>query len=185
MTRVFVAVGSNINPEANLRAALRALDRFAPVVAVSTVYRTRAEGPSGQPDFYNCVVELRTRTPPRALKFGVLRPIEAELGRRRSADKYAPRTIDLDLILHGRSVLEAEDLVLPDPQIPRRPFLAIPLAELAPGLLRPGARRRVGERALRPVRPASYGMRPLRACTDRLRADVLHARGHVRGKTAS
>jgi 7,8-dihydro-6-hydroxymethylpterin-pyrophosphokinase len=73
------------------------------------------------------------------LKFEVLRRIEAALGRRRGPDKYAPRPIDLDLLLYGDSVVEEPDLVLPDPDLRTRPFLAAALQELAPGLIEPVA----------------------------------------------
>ena len=138
MTRAFVAVGSNINPEENVRAALRALAERTRIVSISTVYQTEPEGSVNQPCFYNCVVEIETDTAPEKLKFEVLREIEASLGRRRTSDKYAPRTIDLDLILYGDLVQDADGVVLPDPDVTRRPFLAVPLAELAPELTLPG-----------------------------------------------
>jgi dihydroneopterin aldolase/2-amino-4-hydroxy-6-hydroxymethyldihydropteridine diphosphokinase len=134
MVRAFVALGSNINPAENFRAALHALARRFERVEVSTVYRSEAEGRPEQPPFYNCVVAIETEMDPLDLKFRVLRTIEAELGRRRTSDKYAPRTIDLDLIVYGDMVLEMEEIVLPDPEISTRPFLSIPLAELAPDL---------------------------------------------------
>lgn len=169
MTRAFVAVGSNIKPSLNVRAALRALALRAPIVAISTVYRTEPEGRPGQPSFYNCVVEIRTEMRPQKLKSQVLRRIEADLGRRRTADKYAPRTIDLDLILYGNLVMDTRELVLPDPQIARRPFLAVPMSELAPDLKLPGTTAKMAELAAKlPV----DGMRPLAAYTGRLRTEI-------------
>ena len=106
MARAFVAIGSNIDAAANVRAAVRALALRMPVVAISTVYRTEPEERPEQPPFYNCVVEINAEIAPLELKFQVLRPIEEALERRRTSDKYAPRTIDLDLILY-------DDLVSP------------------------------------------------------------------------
>ena len=152
-----------------MRAAMHALALRAPIVAISTVYYTKAEGPPGQPAFYNCVVEILTEAAPQELKFHMLRPIEAELGRQRTADKFAPRTIDLDLILYGDLVLVTSDLVLPDPQITDRPFLAIPLNELAPDLKLPGSTSKIADLA---AKLSPNKMRPLTAFTNRLRSDI-------------
>ncbi len=169
MARAFVAVGSNINPEANMHAALRALALRAQVEALSTVYQTEAENHPDRPLFYNCVVKIQTDLSPKALKFEVLRSIEAELGRRRTSDKDAPRTIDLDLILYDALVLKTSRLLLPDPDIARRPFLAIPLLELAPDLVLPGTRSSVAELAAGLPR---NGLQPLQAYTRRLRREL-------------
>jgi 2-amino-4-hydroxy-6-hydroxymethyldihydropteridine diphosphokinase len=138
--RVFVGVGSNIDPEANVRRALGLLAREVRVRAVSTFYRTPAIGDPGGPPFLDGVIEVSTTLPPRALKMDVLRRIEADLGRRRGPDRNAPRPIDLDLLLYGDRV-EKDGLVLPDPDITERPFLALALFELAPCLVLPDSRR--------------------------------------------
>jgi 2-amino-4-hydroxy-6-hydroxymethyldihydropteridine diphosphokinase len=143
--RAFIAVGSNICPEENVRAALLALARQEQIVAVSTIYRTAPEGRPDQPDFYNCVVEIKTKKTPEALKYQVLRQIEAGLGRQRTSDKFAPRSIDLDLMLYNNLVINTDHLVLPDPEIAFRPFLAACLSELAPDLILPGTTSRVAE----------------------------------------
>jgi len=78
------------------------------------------------------VVEIETDRPPRALKHRVLLRIEEQLGRKHSEDKYAPWTIDLDLVLDDDLNLRTEELTLPDPASLQRPFLAIPLRERAP-----------------------------------------------------
>lgn len=170
MARAFVAVGSNIKPAVNVRAAIRALAERAHVMAVSTVYCTEPEGPPGQPPFYNCIVELSTGIPAHELKFQVLRRIESELGRQRTSDKYAARTIDLDLVLYDDLILNAEGLVLPDPDIAVRSFLAVPLSELAPDLTLPGTAARIAELAA--ALPTDK-MRPLRSYTAHLKRQVL------------
>jgi 2-amino-4-hydroxy-6-hydroxymethyldihydropteridine diphosphokinase len=166
--RVFVGVGSNIEPEENVRRALGLLAREVRVRAVSTFYRTPAIGDSGGPPFLDGVVEVSTTLPPRALKLDVLRRIEAQLGRRRGADRYAPRTIDLDLLLYGDRV-ETDGLVLPDPDIAARPFLALALFELAPALVLPG-----GGRALRDVVAGFVDarMEPLGPLSESLRREL-------------
>jgi 2-amino-4-hydroxy-6-hydroxymethyldihydropteridine diphosphokinase len=124
---------------------------------------------SDRPPFYNCVVELATATAPVDLKLSVLRRIEAELGRQRSADKYAPRTIDLDLIAYGDLAVVTADLTLPDPQIAERPFLAVPLSELAPDLVLPGTGRTARDLA---EALSQRPLEPLHAYTQLLRETV-------------
>jgi len=147
MARAFVAVGSNIDPEDNIRRAVRLLARRTRIVAVSTFYRSSPVGPPGQPAFVNGVVEIETDLHPLELKRTVLRRLEACMGRVRTEDKYAPRVIDLDLVIYGDRTADTPELTLPDPQIRTRPFLAVPLAELAPDLPLPGDGRAMRELA--------------------------------------
>jgi len=170
MVRAFVAIGSNIDPAANLRSAVNLLARRLAVTRLSTVYRTEPEGRPKQRQFYNCVVEVRTDLPPLDLKFQVLRQIETQLKRQRTSDIYAPRTIDLDLILYGDLVLAADGLVLPDPDIVRRFFLAAPLAELEPDLILPGSDIRISALAARLPRNKA---RALHSYTAQLRQELL------------
>ena len=139
MTVAYVGLGSNLSPEANIPRALESLAKGVRLDALSTFRRTAPVGPAGQPPFVNGVARIRTDLAPRPFKFEVLRGIEARLGRRRGADKYAPRPIDLDLLLYGDLVVSEPDLVLPDPELRTRPFLAAALLELAPGLVLPVA----------------------------------------------
>lgn len=139
METAYIGLGSNIEPEKNLLEALRHLMPEG-LTRVSTVYRTEPVGLPGQPLFYNCVAEVATSRLPKELKYAVLRPVEEALGRRRDKEnKYSPRQIDLDLILYGSFEI-SDGLVLPDPDIYTRPFLAIPLLELAPKLVFPNGR---------------------------------------------
>lgn len=169
---VFVAFGSNIEPESNLPRAIARLDARAPVRALSTVYLSRAEGAPGAPPFANGVLEVATRLGPRELKFDVLRAVEAEMGRERTADKNAPRPIDLDLILYDERIIKAPDLVLPDPQILVRPYIAVPLCELAPGLTLPGTTSTVRDIVGSLPR---HGLKPLAGLTRRLK-ETYHGR---------
>ena len=173
MARAFISIGSNIDPEHNVLAALLRLGSAARIRAISTVYLTEPVGPPGQPPFYNCVAEIETDLAPRDLKFRLLRGIESELGRKRSSDKFAPRPIDLDLILYDDLVMTEEELTLPDPDITHRPFLAVPLNELAPELVLPGSGVRISEAALAQPRA---GMAPLENYTERLRKEMHHER---------
>jgi 2-amino-4-hydroxy-6-hydroxymethyldihydropteridine diphosphokinase len=173
MARAFVSVGSNIDPEENTARALSALGREARITKISTVYLTEPEGRPEQPLFYNCVVEIETELSPVELKQKVLREIEKRLGRERTEDKYAARTIDLDLVLYDDLVMTTEGLTLPDPDIVRRPFLAVPLLELAPGLVLPGSGLRIAEAA---AALQQNSMKPLKNYTERLRKEVLYGR---------
>lgn len=174
MTRAFVSLGSNIEPEVNTLRAVRLLDRETQVTNISTVYLTEAEGcPGRQPAYYNCVVEIETELPPAELKHRVFRGIEAALGRVRSHNKYDARTIDLDLILYDELVMTSGDLTLPDPDILRRPFFAVPLQELAPGLTLPRYGLRIDDIA---ATFAGNSMKPLTGFTEKIRKDILHGR---------
>jgi len=173
MARAFVSVGSNINPAENTAKAIHALNRETRITKISTVYLTEPKGRPEQPPYYNCVVKFETERSPVELKQRVLRKIEEELGRVRSRDKDAARTVDLDLILYDELVMTTEDLTLPDPDIVRRPFLAIPLQELAPGLLLPGSGLCIDEAAS----TLSQGtMKPLESFTESIRKEILYER---------
>ncbi len=130
----YVAVGSNIDPERNIQEALKALLASVKVTASSTFYRTEPIGRTDIDAFVNGVWEIRTNRSPLDLKHGILGRIERSLGRRRSADRYSPRTIDLDLILYGEQVIDQPELTIPHPDL-ARDFVWIPLMELRPRLL--------------------------------------------------
>lgn len=133
----YIGIGSNVEPEVNIPRALELLAERARLRAISTFYRTAALDRPGQPDFLNGACRIETDLDPRRLKFETLRDIEARLGRRRTADKYGPCTIDLDVLLYGRRVCDEPDLRIPDPDIRARPFVAAPLLELAPDAVLP------------------------------------------------
>jgi 2-amino-4-hydroxy-6-hydroxymethyldihydropteridine diphosphokinase len=148
---VFITLGSNIEPEKNLPRAVRRLAERFTLRAVSRVYRTAPLGSTAQADFLNAAVLIETNLPPLVLKYDVLRPLEASLGRVRGADKNAPRTIDLDIALYGGLILDdpAHRITIPDPEIITRAHLALPLADLAPDFVHPLAGRRLAEIAAR------------------------------------
>ncbi|HHQ42371.1 MAG TPA: 2-amino-4-hydroxy-6-hydroxymethyldihydropteridine diphosphokinase, partial [Chromatiales bacterium] len=139
--RAYVGLGANLgDARASLRRALEALAALpaSRLVAVSSLYRTRPHGPQDQPDFLNAVAALETALAPVEL-LARLQAIEAAAGRRRDGPRWGPRTLDLDLLLHGAARLETPRLVLPHPRIAERPFVLVPLAELDPALEVPGA----------------------------------------------
>ena len=152
MTEAYISLGSNIEPELNMLRAVQSLSRLVRVIGISTVYLTPPVGGMYQPDFLNCVIRVETDIGPRELKFRVLRSVEVALGRVRSRNRYASRTIDLDILMYGDKVLSSPGLKLPDPDIFRRPFLAEPVRELSPGLAIPGSGT---------VRPLTYSVQAL------------------------
>ena len=128
----FIAVGGNLSPQDSIPAALHLLGKKCRLRQISTFYRTKAINRPEQPDYLNGVVHVEYSGDPRSLKFEVLRLIEDALGRVRTKDSYAARTIDLDILLFGSLVINEPGLVIPDPDICCRPFLAADLAELLP-----------------------------------------------------
>ncbi|MHB9027863.1 MAG: 2-amino-4-hydroxy-6-hydroxymethyldihydropteridine diphosphokinase [Candidatus Latescibacterota bacterium] len=171
MARVFVAIGSNIDPGKNVREALTLLADRVRIVQISTFYLTGALDRPDQARYCNGVVEIEADIPPGELKNGILRSIESRLGRVRSDDRYAPRTIDLDLILYDCLVVNTTKLVLPDPEIMHRPFVAFPLEELAPDLILPGSGRSIQEITGCLSRK---DMEPLTGYSNLLRREILH-----------
>lgn len=135
MTRVLVAAGSNIEPERNLAAAMRELAQAFPGARFSTAYRNAAVGFEGD-DFINLVVAFDTDLAPEAI-LATLHGIEARCGRERGAAKWAPRTMDLDLLLCGDLVREGEGYRLPRPDLVRRAYILGPAAQLAPLMRHP------------------------------------------------
>ncbi len=134
---VYISVAANIDPEENIPRALDLLREKGKLKALSTFYRTQALARPEQPDYLNGVICFLTPQEPRALKFETLRPIETTLGRVRRADKYAARSMDLDILLFGDRVQKDPELQIPDPDLRSRIFLLIPLLELAPDLALP------------------------------------------------
>ncbi len=142
MNRIFLLLGSNIDKEVNLPAAVAILCRMCQVIELSSVYETIPMGLKEQPNFFNMAVLIETDLDPCQLKLQIIQPIEIELQRQRSADKNAPRTIDLDIVLYNDEIFDYipdSDRLhhLPDPDILRFAHVAVPIAELAPNKLHP------------------------------------------------
>lgn len=136
---VVIALGSNIEPRENLPRALERLRRLLTLTAVSPVYETAPVGSGAAPVFLNAAVRSATHRSPGDLKWQLLRPIETELGRVRTGDRNAPRTLDLDLVLYGGLVLRdpEQGLTLPDPDLLLHAHLALPAADVAGELRHP------------------------------------------------
>ena len=137
-----IALGSNLESrfgdrEANLREAVRRIEKLGEVRAVSSFYDTEPVGYLEQPRFLNGALLLATDLDPRTLMQELL-AVERAMGRERvGAIAKGPRVIDLDLLLYGDWVLWAEELILPHPRMEERRFVLEPLAEIAPEWVHP------------------------------------------------
>lgn len=137
--RAYIGLGSNLDaPIAQVRKALAALAQLprSRLVAVSPLYRTPPLGPADQPDYINAVAALDTELEPLAL-LDELQQIENWQGRVRGPLRWGPRTLDLDLLLYGDSVIASERLTVPHPGLRERPFVIFPLQAIAPELRLP------------------------------------------------
>ena len=125
---VYLGLGSNISPELNLPRALELLREDVELVKTSSIWETPPVGSTG-PNFLNAAALIKTGLSEEALRSQVLKKIEAQLGRIRTPDQNAPRTIDLDILIFDGKIR--------DDQIWERAYLALPLSELNPGLTHP------------------------------------------------
>lgn len=143
MPWVWVSLGSNLRREDSLRLAVRALRAHYGELTLSPVYESAAVGFSGEP-FLNLVTGFDTSEPLAILRER-LRVIEAAAGRSREREKFAPRTLDLDLLTYGEAVGLIDGYLLPRDEILRYAFVLKPLADVAPEGLHPGTGRSYGD----------------------------------------
>ncbi|MDF1500711.1 MAG: 2-amino-4-hydroxy-6-hydroxymethyldihydropteridine diphosphokinase [Anaerolineales bacterium] len=156
--KAFIALGSNIQPEHYLPRAIVQLEGLGRILAVSNAYQSRAIAAEPQPDYINAAIVFETTLSPLELRER-LRQIEAELDRVRTADKYAARTIDMDIALYGSLILGHPLLQIPDEQIYQRPHLAVTLAECDPDFVHPQTGERLSAIAERLHDPALLTLR--------------------------
>ncbi|WP_343647053.1 2-amino-4-hydroxy-6-hydroxymethyldihydropteridine diphosphokinase [Enterobacter sp.] len=139
MTLAYIAIGSNLaSPLEQVNAAVQALGEIPQtrVVAVSSFYRTPPLGPQDQPDYLNAAVKLETGLDADTLLDNTQR-IELQQGRVRKAERWGPRTLDLDIMLFGDEVISTERLTVPHYDMKNRGFMLWPLFEIAPDLAFP------------------------------------------------
>jgi 2-amino-4-hydroxy-6-hydroxymethyldihydropteridine diphosphokinase len=144
MTEIYLALGANLGDrERNLSVALRRLAPLVRIEAVSSLYETAPVGPQDQPAYLNAVCRGTTGLRPRAL-LRHLQAVEHELGRRGAAHaRWGPRPIDIDLLFYGDDVIDGGELRVPHPELAKRAFVLVPLAEIAPDLQHPEASRTI------------------------------------------
>ena len=151
---VYLSLGANVGDrQANLETAIARLGELGEVKAVSSFYETEPVEFAAQPWFFNCAVALETEMMPRRLLGRVL-AIERAMGRSRLQPK-GPRTIDIDILLFGNSVMDTRELIIPHPALHERRFVLEPLSEIAGGVRHPVFKRTIRE--LRDALPHGAG----------------------------
>jgi 2-amino-4-hydroxy-6-hydroxymethyldihydropteridine diphosphokinase len=143
MPDIYLGLGSNLGAAINLRLAIRELQRHFGELDVSAVYQNAPVGFDGD-DFLNAVVRLRTNLEPKEI-LEILRSIHGAAGRRHDNRRFSPRTLDIDLLLYGRLVVDEAGLRLPRDDVLKYSFVLRPLAELAPDYVHPVTGRTLAE----------------------------------------
>ena len=136
----YIGLGSNLaDPAGQIKAARREIAALANVqeLAFSSLYQSPPMGPQDQPDYVNAVMAVVTTLPPLDL-LRCLQKIEHEQGRVRTGERWGARTLDLDLLLYGDTLIAMPDLIVPHAGLSERAFVLYPLSEIAPQLLVPG-----------------------------------------------
>ena len=144
---IFLGLGSNMNPRQNLGMALAKIRKKFSILGLSHVYETSPVGYARQASFWNLVVEIRTGESPETIRKW-LEVIEGIAGRRRSSNRNAPRTLDIDLLLWGDRIEKNKDFELPHPDIATKAFALFPLLEISPNLVHPSLKKPLIELAV-------------------------------------
>lgn len=140
MVVAYIGLGSNLDePQRQVNRALEELATLPQTRLLnrSSLYRSAPLGPQDQPHYINAVAAVETTLTAGAL-LSELQRLEAEHGRQRGAERWGPRTLDLDLLLYGQERIETPNLCVPHPGLSTRNFVLYPLREIAPGLAVPG-----------------------------------------------
>ncbi|GGD08052.1 2-amino-4-hydroxy-6-hydroxymethyldihydropteridine diphosphokinase [Halopseudomonas salina] len=137
--RCYVGLGSNqAEPAKQLQLACKALDGLPEtrLLSCSQLYRSKPMGPQDQPDYLNAVALIETSLAPLLL-LDKLQQIEQQQGRERKAERWGPRSLDLDMLLYANQQIDTDRLRVPHYHMHARPFVLYPLAELEPDLIMP------------------------------------------------
>ncbi|MCX8065337.1 MAG: 2-amino-4-hydroxy-6-hydroxymethyldihydropteridine diphosphokinase [Candidatus Hydrogenedentes bacterium] len=134
---IYLSLGSNIFPKENIKNSLAMLSKHVVINNISPVFITPPLGGMSQPDYFNCVIEISIKVPmsPVSFKCEVIRKIEESLGRKRGVDKYAPREIDIDILLFDDVIYESAEWRVPSPEVFERDFVFAGLLFLNPQLI--------------------------------------------------
>ena len=141
LVTVYLSLGSNMgNRQENLDHALKLISERMQVGKVSSIYDTEAVGPIAQPRFLNLACEVKTRLAPEGL-LTMVKGLEQKMGRKGRTGE--PRIIDVDILLYGETVMKTKDLEIPHPRMLERQFVMVPLAEIAPDVIHPVAKKKI------------------------------------------
>ncbi len=139
--KLFITIGSNIDPQININSAIKYLTDSFGKIKLSKLYKSPAiVGPhtsESQKDYINGAILTYSNLPSNHIKYEILRKIENKLGRVRTYDKYASRTIDLDIAFYGSIIIDEPNICIPDPDIIQRAHLLSPLCDLDPEYIHP------------------------------------------------
>ena len=143
LVTVYLSLGSNLgNRQENLDTALKILSQRMQMGKISSIYDTEAIGNVSQPRFLNMACEVFTRLTPEGL-LALVKGVELKMGRHSRTGE--PRTIDVDILLYGNSVVKTKDLEIPHPKMTERQFVMVPLAEIAPDAVHPVMKKTIKE----------------------------------------
>jgi len=144
MAAVYIGIGSNVGDRArNCRRAIDLLAAKIIIKKISSFYETEPWGVAEQDDFINCVVAGETGLESRAL-LALCKSIEKEVGRV-EVTRWGPRTVDLDILFYGDTVVNESGLTIPHAHLHERAFVLVPLAEIAPTFIHPLLNKTAGE----------------------------------------
>ena len=138
--RAYLSLGSNIEPARHLVRAIEQLQGFGEVEKISNAWESKSVGAEG-PNYLNACLRLTTTFDQRELKERVLLPLEASLGRKRSENRFAPRTIDIDMVVFDGTSC--------DDKYWGQAFVVVPLAEIYPDFSNPVTQERIAQTATR------------------------------------
>ena len=147
----YLSLGSNIQPETNLVRAVQFLQERDTITAISSAWESKSVGADG-PNYLNACVSLLTPLAQMELKEQIILPIELQLGRERTENKFAPRTMDIDIILFDDQSCDDKSW--------EKAFVVVPLAEIYPAFQNPHTREFLRETAERLRREVWMEMRP-------------------------
>jgi len=168
LNRAFLSLGSNIEPRKHLVATVNALRPFGQLIGVSSVWESPPADGTDQPNYLNAAVLLATSLSADRICHETIPHVERLLDRVRDpANKFAPRTIDIDLVLFNSEILVVDHRKIPDPSIQNHAFVAVPLAELEPGYCHPESSEPLSEIAAR-LNASGCQLTLCRDITDRL-----------------
>lgn len=139
MSIAYIALGANLgDPLKQVHDAIEAIKQLpqTQILQISPFYRSKPLGPQNQPDYLNAVIKLTTLLSPTTL-LSVLQRIEKQLGRVRKANRWGPRTLDLDILLYDKLIINSENLIIPHYDMQHREFVLYPLFDIAPELILP------------------------------------------------
>ena len=143
---VFIGLGSNLgNRKENIITALQKIGKLpkTAIIKLSSIINTKPVGITNQPDFLNCIVQIKTILDPEQLLLELLK-IEREMGRIRK-QKWGPRIIDMDILFFNNEIINTQDLTVPHPEILNRKFVLTSMKEIAPQFLHPIEKKTIEE----------------------------------------